>query len=183
MAKVKFLILTSIVLLLLSACSTKAAVTMDLENAPEYQVFITKDDNFIVKTYIDKLEFSDREEINFYSTIEYVGKEKSISVYSGDPYFNYLIHDGKDYINSGLTHDVLKETIFRKGEIYKIPFSKSGGYSQEDPNVEFLKKYFSEAELRLPKGEYTFTAATGFYLDNKLSSNVALKNEFTIIVK
>jgi hypothetical protein len=35
-----------------------------------------------------------------------------------------------------------------------VPFSKSGGWSEEDPNADFLRAYFADPELRLPSGTW-----------------------------
>lgn len=150
---------------------------------PGYQIFTAEDENFQVKTYINKLEFEENEEINIYSTIEYVGENNSISVWSGEPYFHHLIHNGEEYINDDTIETILKETVLKKGDIHTIPFSKSGGYSQDDPKAEFWKQYFSEKELKLPKGDYTFTAKTGFFLDMDQQESITLKTEFVVKVK
>lgn len=145
-------------------------------------VFTTADENFLVKTYINKLEFKENEEITMYSTIEYIGEKDSITVWSGEPYFHYEIYDGKEYFNEGMTQDILKQTVLNKGEIYTIPFSKSGGYSEEDPKADFWKQYYSEKELKLPKGKYSFTAYTDFSLNKEQVEKVTLKIKFEVKV-
>jgi hypothetical protein len=68
--------------------------------------------------------------------------------------------------------------IVNPGEPIVVPFSKSGGWSEEDPNAAFLRTYFSEPELTLPSGAWRIdvTAAatigegcTGEPLDLELS--------------
>gem|GEM_PF-674846 len=148
----------------------------------DYNVFTTEDENFLVKTYINKLEFKEKEEISMYSTIEYIGEKDSITIWSGEPYFHYEIYDGKEYFSEGMTQDILKQTVLNKGEIYTIPFSKSGGYSEEDPKADFWKQYYSEKELKLPKGKYFFTAYTDFSLNKEQVENIMLKIEFEVNV-
>jgi hypothetical protein len=145
-------------------------------------VFEARNENFAIKTYIDKLEFNENEEIKLYSTIEYIGENESIRIWSGEPYFHYLIHDGSKYINDSVVLDVLKETVLKKGEVYTIPFAKSGGFTQEDPDAEFWEQYFAEKELKLPAGDYTFTAVTDFCLDMDQEEKVTLKTEFKVKV-
>ena len=176
--KACMLILVSV--LFFVGCS-QAGASQEATGA-EPLVFEARDENFAIKTYIDKLEFNEDEEIKMYSTIEYIGKNESIKIWSGEPYFHHLIHDGDKYINSGIVQDVLKETVLKKGEVYTIPFAKSGGFTQEDPDVKFWEKYFSEKELRLPAGDYTFTAVTDFYLDMDLKEKVTLGTEFKVKV-
>jgi hypothetical protein len=45
-----------------------------------------------------------------------------------------------------------------------VSFEKSGGYSADDPNVDFWKSYFRDPELRLPAGTWEIWARTAFAL-------------------
>ncbi|AOT71441.1 hypothetical protein [Geosporobacter ferrireducens] len=180
MKRTKIYVIIVIAALFLTACYQNP-VSQEAENT-EYQVFLAEDKNFKVKTFINKLQFTENEEINIYSTIEYIGDEDSINIWSGEPYFHHIIFSGEEYFNESLTLDLLKETVLKKGEIYTIPFSKSGGYSADDPKAEFWKQYYSEKELKLPKGKYSFIASTAFSLDEEQKQRVELKTEFTVKV-
>lgn len=181
MKRKKILTLILVLALMLAGCSQAGA---NLEAAgTEPIVFEAGDENFAIKTYINKLEFDEGEEIKLHSTIEYIGENESIEIWSGEPYFHHLIHDGDKYINSDIVLGILKETVLKKGEVYTIPFSKSGGFTREDPDAEFWEKYFSEKELRLPTGDYTFTAVTDFCLDMDQEEKVTLRTEFKVKVK
>ncbi len=150
--------------------------------ASEHETFTVEDKNFRVKTTISRLAFAKGEEIDLYSTIEYIGENESITIWSGDPYYHHTIYKGDQCINGEITHDVLKKTTLKKGEIVTIPFSKNGGFDEKDPDAEYLKQYFSEKELKLPEGEYVFAAKTAFTLDQEQKDRVILKNEFTVKV-
>lgn len=149
----------------------------------EDYIFIASDENFLIKTYIEKLQFTEGEEISLYTTLEYVGEKISIEIWSGEPYFHHMIEKDGKIFSGGLTLDVLKKTVLKKGEIYTIPFSKSGGYSEDDPDADFWRSFYSEKALKLPKGEYTFSAVTSFTLDEAQQEKVQLKNEFIVEVK
>ena len=181
---IKMLSYLLIILLLFSGCSqTKINEVEEDKRDLESKVFIVEDENFRVKTYISKLEFREKEEIDIYSTIEYIGKNGSVSIWSGEPFFHHLIYDGQDYINQDGTLSILKETVLKKGEIYTIPFSKNAGYSEDDPKAPFWKEYLSEKELRLPRGNYTFIGRTAFFLDDDLKEKVvALETKFDVRV-
>jgi hypothetical protein len=145
-------------------------------------VFTASDENFLVKTYIGKLKYREVEEISLYSTIEYIGEKDSIDVWSGDPYFQHVIYKNGEIFSGGFTEQILKKTELEKGEIYTIPFSKNGGFDENDPDAEFWRDFYSEKELRLPPGEYVFSAITDFTLDEAQKERVALKTEFTVEV-
>lgn len=151
-------------------------------NLLKEHVFVAQDDNFVIKTYISRLSFKEEEEINLYSTIEYVGDKDSIEVWSGEPYFHHMIYKDEELFSGGLTLDVLKNTVLKKGEVYPIPFIKSGGFSEDDKDADFWRSFYAEKELKLPTGEYTFEAATSFTLDKEQKERVQLKNQFKVEV-
>ena len=145
-------------------------------------VFTASDENFTVKTYIEKLQFNEDEEISLYSTIEYIGEKDSIDIWSGEPYFHHIIYKNGEVFTGGFTEQLLKKTELRKGEIYTIPYIKNGGFDEDDPNADYWRDFYSEETLKLPKGEYTFSAITSFSLDKEQKDKVQLKNEFAIKV-
>jgi hypothetical protein len=52
---------------------------------------------------------------------------------------------------------------FHHGETKAIPFAKSGGTWDENPDAEFWRHYFSEPELRLPRGQWRLSAVADFW--------------------
>ena len=50
------------------------------------------------------------------------------------------------------------------------PFSKSGGYSDTDPDADFWREYFSDPSLQLPTGAWRIKAIATFGLDECRSS-------------
>ncbi len=148
----------------------------------EDYVFTASDENFLVKTYIKKLKFKEAEEISLYSTIEYIGEKDSIDIWSGEPYFHHMIYKDGEVFSGGFTQNILQKTELKKGEIYTIPFSKSGVFSEDDPDADFWRDFYSEKTLKLPKGEYTFSAITSFKLDQEQQEKVQIKTEFIVEV-
>ncbi len=146
----------------------------------EDYVFTASDENFLVKTYINKLQFKEADEISLYSTIEYIGEKDSIDIWSGEPYFHHMIYKNGEVFTGGFTQQILQKTELKKGELYTIPFSKSGGFSEDDPDADFWKDFYSEKTLKLPEGEYTFSAITSFTLDKEQQEKVQLKTEFNV---
>ena len=41
-----------------------------------------------------------------------------------------------------------------------VPFAKSGGWSEDDPNAAFLSVYFADPELTLPTGTWRIDVTT-----------------------
>jgi hypothetical protein len=67
-----------------------------------------------------------------------------------------------DGLTSGLpvsTGDCGRHTL-PAGEPTVVPFTKSGGFSPDDPNADFLDIYFSEPSLTLPPGTWRIDITT-----------------------
>ncbi len=50
--------------------------------------------------------------------------------------------------------------VLAAGPALTIPFSKSGGYSPDDPHADFLEIYFADRALSLPAGTWRIDAVT-----------------------
>lgn len=149
----------------------------------KYKSYVNKDELFKITVYISDENYKSNEPISMFSTLEYLGKEESIDVWSGRPYFNYIIVKDEIYFSEGIVEDILMKSNFKKDEVYLIPFRKSGGYSADDPDYEFWKNYYSDPELKLPEGTYAITAFCDFSLsEDILSSRYENKVEFEIEV-
>lgn len=66
---------------------------------------------------------------------------------------------------TGFQHDDCVPYAIQSDQPIREPFSKSGGYSADDPNRAYWEQYFAERELRLPAGEWDMTAWSTLYED------------------
>jgi hypothetical protein len=123
------------------------------------------DELFDLKLYVDKDKYTDDEVINSYATLEYIGQEDSITVYSGDPLVGFALKDDKYFDGGYFTNDVLLTTTIKKGEVLRFDYVKSGGWTGEDPNASFYQKFYSDKALILPTGTYEISAAIACSLD------------------
>ena len=125
-----------------------------------------KDEIFDIKLYVDKYEYTEEEIINSYATLEYIGEEDSITIYSADPLVGFALKDDKYFDGLYMSNDILMTTTIKKGEILRFDFSKSGGWSAEDPHADFYEKFYSEKELILPAGTYEISATISCSFDH-----------------
>lgn len=73
---------------------------------------------------------------------------------SGFVFFSVTrIEDGLTSGEPAMTGDCAPHVV-NPGRPIIVPFSKSGGWSEEDPNAGFLRTYFAEPELTLPSGTW-----------------------------
>lgn len=142
-----------------------------------------KDDLFELTIYLDKNSYSAEETIFCYATLEYIGEEDNITVYSSDPLVGFGIKDNKYFDGGYAVNDVLIRTSFQKGQIVKYDFTKSGGWDAEDPNAEFYEKYFTDPNLVLPAGDYEVSATINCALDESDILGSKYKQTVTVLFK
>ena len=167
-----------ITLFTITACGTKT------DEIPTDEILTDiiegrKDENFELKIYLDKNIYSTEEIIQCYATVEYVGDEESITIYSSDPLVGFGLKDDKYFDGGYAVSDVLKSTTFKKGEIVRFDYMKTGGWSDDDSNADFYKEFFAEKELILPVGNYEVSAS----IDGSFDSDDMLGTKYKQAVK
>jgi hypothetical protein len=136
-----------------------------VEKQPSEIAVSVKDEMFELKLYVDKDIYKEDEIINCYSTLEYIGKEEDITVYSSDPLVGFSLKDDKYFDGGYAVNDELITTTFKKGETVRYDYMKSGGWTADDPNADFYQEFFSERNLILPSGLYEISATINCSLD------------------
>lgn len=164
-------IIFCITLVTITACGTKTdKIPTDEIPTDELQTDIiesTIDENFELKIYVDKNIYSTEESIQCYATVEYIGEEDSLTIYSSDPLVGFGLKDDKYFDGGYAVNDELITTEFKKGDVIRFDFMKSGGWDGDDPNADFYKEFYSVKELKLPAGSYEISAT----IDGSLNVN------------
>lgn len=171
-----------LILLVLIGCNQETSymeenvlVVDQLDDDQEgYEVFENIVDDIRLRLYVEKDRVADRH-INVYATVEYIGQEDRITIHHGSPIVGYtLTGDGIDYC-SNIVLTMLIESQLEKGKIYKFPFKKSGGYSEEDAHKAVIEAFLKDPDLRLPEGTYTLTSICNFdYPDEDYKNSLAM---------
>ncbi|MEN6314677.1 MAG: hypothetical protein ABFD25_10560 [Clostridiaceae bacterium] len=139
---------------------------------------------FELNLYSDETTYKTTDKITIWATLKYIGENEKIKIWHADPYISFTITDGKDFNTGGAFDEILATTELEKGQLYRFDFSKSGGFTAEDPKAEFWKKFYAEKDLYLPEGEYTVKVSTAFSLTENIGeSKCSLSKEFLIKVK
>jgi len=171
--KVKLMFL--LVILFFTACGSQNGKTQQpstlepaIKKLMEEPKLIHKDDQFEMKLNIAKTKFKAGEPIVYSASLTYVGNNKSIIIWGGHTYILFSVTDGKKIKMEGANTAELTATELNQGETHEYPFFKSGGYSANDPDAGFWKKFYEEKDLILPSGTYLITARTDFSLTEKV---------------
>ena len=90
------------------------------------------------------------------------GREPIVLSGSGSGFVFFSVTRLEDGLTSGepaVTGDCA-EHIVPVGEPIVVPFAKSGGWSEDDANADFLKAYFADPRLTLPSGTWRIEVST-----------------------
>ncbi len=157
----------TLLLLLLCLCLGMAACAPAMPTEPSREEPIqvsNRNDEFEITLYFNKNYFNDGELIECYTQLKYLGSE-TITVYSGNPLLSFGVKDEKYFDGGYVTNDSLEYTEFSPGETVEFAFNKSGGYTSDDPLVEFYKAYYADSEFVLPVGDFEISANIDYSLD------------------
>lgn len=120
--------------------------------------------DFVLKFVSEKKVYQPEEKLQIYAMLKYVGEKPKIKVYHGmSPIaFTQVVEKNRGITIRGAQLLPLKSTTLQKGEWYKQPYSKSGGYGSNTPHADFIKKFLKGEGF--PEGNYDITAAAGFFI-------------------
>lgn len=127
-----------------------------------------EDGMFRLSLYLANKQLWANEPIDIYSTLEFIGDTDTVTIWHGNPYIIYTLYDdqGVCYTNA-IIQTVLESTTITKGDLMTFNFQKSGGWSTDDPNAEYWEAFYSDPELKLPKGKYTLSVGCAFGLSEE----------------
>jgi hypothetical protein len=159
------LVLPALVLVLVAACSqspTPTPLGSAFEpgpTAPELAAGTVSGRGMTLSAAAEQAVVAAGQPIEVEVTLTNDGDEPIVLSGSGSGVIFYSVtrlEDGLTLGDSLRTGDcatqVLREPII-------VPFSKSGGWSEEDPNADFLRAYFADPQLRLPSGTWRIDVA------------------------
>jgi len=99
------------------------------------------------------------------ATLTFLGPEPTtVALGSGSGLIGFGVasDDPAIVIGAAFTTDCASWPIVRD-EVIEYPFSKSGGWGEDDPLAPFYRSYFAMPELRLPAGTWTIGAGAAFF--------------------
>jgi hypothetical protein len=104
------------------------------------------------------------EVIEVEATLEYLGDEEVVSLWgSGAGVVNFgLVEESGDRRMDPVWEADCGPHEITPDEPLGFPFTKSGSYSEDDPDADFWEAYFADPELRLPAGEWQVFAQASF---------------------
>lgn len=120
------------------------------------------------------------------ATLTWEGPAPRATVWgSGSGVVSFVIQqlDGTITVGGAMTADCAPHEFDRLRPV-TIPFTKSGGYAEDDPNADFYRAFYADPVLRLPSGRWRVSAETIGYLQpcemNAPSLDIKLSAEILV---
>lgn len=160
--------------LLLAACAatpTPTAIGPSDEpdqSAPEPAVEMTTEDGITLSVTAEPVVVAAGERIDVEAVLEHDRGDALVVSGSGSGIVFFSVTRLEDGLTSGppvMTGDCASH-VLSPDEPTVVPFSKSGGYSPDDPNANFLDIYHADPELTLPAGTWRIDVTTAGVLGN-----------------
>lgn len=176
--KRRFIIYTTLLTILLSACNVSSFNSDVLE---KYEVQnnvdeITQDD-FVFRLVSEKKQYNKDEDIKLYGEIEYIGTMEEITIHHSSSAILFdMKEEARGYEIGFGVNDIGLTTTIKKGQPYREEYEKSGGYSPDTDPKDYVK--FMETFLNsdgFPPGYYIVNGSTDFFIDSENQNRVTLE--------
>ncbi len=125
------------------------------------------DGSFAVRMTIEHTTYRIGEPINATAGVTYVGPMAQVVPYgSGGGMVVFSLEQLDGPLDMGPASDAMCATQppLSRGSAVFVPFAKSGGFSETDPQAAFWRSFFAEKELRLPRGTWRLHAQLDAWL-------------------
>ena len=111
---------------------------------------------FVLQATMPKLDWLSTEAIGIDTTLTWTGDEPTKAIWtSGGGPVSFSLERADGTVTMPAASDlVCARQDYARGVPTQIPFSKSGGYSDSDPNAVFFEQYFADPLLHLPRGQW-----------------------------
>ena len=158
-AGVRIVLLSLIAAAVLVACGPAPSPT---QTAPEVAAATVSGQGVTLAVTADPAVATPGERIDVEAVVTNDGDEPLVLSGSGGGFVFFSVTRIEDGLTSGepaMTDDCVPHVV-AAGEPAVVPFAKSGGWTEEDPNADFLRTYFADPELSLPAGTWRIDVST-----------------------
>lgn len=170
-----------VALVLLAGCGT--------DRMPEPDELVDSgsdtDGMFTLEVRVADVTVFEGEEILVDASLSHDGAADVILAGSGSGVVFFSVTRQEDGLSSGppVWTDDCAQHVLEAGRPMDVPFAKSGGFSDDDPNAAFLRTYFADRELRLPAGTWRIEATTNASIDECGGEPVNLRAFVDVVVE
>ena len=149
-----------VAVLLLAGCSSEPSAE------PTPPTAVAQGNGYILAMALPADRFAEGDAIDVRTTLTWTGPAPKGVIWgsgSGMVAFSFAELTGRYRTIGAVTTDDCAKHEFAQGIATPIPFGKSGGWTDEDPDAPFFEAFFRDPQLHLPPGRWRITArANGF---------------------
>lgn len=122
-----------------------------------------KEGDFTLQIETEKSDYTADEPVKVVARLKYDGELPEITIgHSMSPFSFPVIETTRDIEIAYVMPEPLIRTVMKKGEWLEETYKKSGGYGENDPDKEFLKRFLTGENF--PDGRYLLSAQANFIL-------------------
>ena len=148
-------------------------------NVPELQLLAeAQEGDFVLQLASNKSEYLSSEPVELQIRMKYTGELPEATISHSASAFSFLITETTRDIGIGYAmNQPLIHTTLKQGEWLEETYVKTGGYSDTDPDKEFIKQFLQGKAF--PQGIYSIIGQADFtFYAGKPESEETKKTEF-----
>ncbi|HSL34022.1 MAG TPA: hypothetical protein VK871_10270 [Candidatus Limnocylindrales bacterium] len=156
------------------------------EPTPGAVILDGRDDGFLLVLRVAADVVDGGDPIDIDASLTWQGPAPRATVWgSGSGVVSFVLAqlDGDLSVGGAMTADCASHEFERLVPV-EIPFTKSGGFSADDPHADFYRAFYADPVLRLPAGRWRLTATTVGYLQpcemNAPTLDISLQSEILV---
>ncbi|UCZ54164.1 hypothetical protein LGQ02_05215 [Bacillus shivajii] len=148
----------------LVACGTN--IEQDEVQGNELITSETEAGDYLLRLISEKEVYEQAEEVVLKAKLKYIGEEEEKTIYHAmSPFWFDIVETTRGIEIPYVMNQPLLETTLERDVWFKETYKKSGSYSEEDENREFIEA-FLEGES-FPPGEYEIELRTDFFTEDE----------------
>jgi hypothetical protein len=122
-----------------------------------------REGDFILRIETEKSEYTDSEPVKIVARLKYDGDLPEVMIgHAMSPISFPIIETTRDIEVDYVMPQPLIRTVLKKGEWFEETYTKAGGYGDQDPDKDFLKRFLTGESF--PEGNYLLSAQASFIL-------------------
>ncbi|TWH56977.1 hypothetical protein DesLBE_1234 [Desulfitobacterium sp. LBE] len=135
---------------------------------------------FELKVYSGKPIYKSTDKIRIWATLKYVGSDREITLWHGDPGILFYISDGNELEIGGIKLPIQTATTLKRDKLYTYDCQLYVG--GDEPIADYWRELSPAKGLFLPKGEYEVKAVGDFSLNEGDINPISISDKITVKV-
>lgn len=146
----------------------------------EKAVAAQADELFELQVYSGEPIYKSTDKIRIWATLKYVGSDRRITLWHGEPGILFTISDGNELEIGGIKFLISTSTTLKRDTLYTYDCQLY--VDGDEPIADYWRKFSPEKGLFLPEGDYEVKAVKDFSLREEDINPINISSKITIKV-